>query len=219
MQFLGRAMNRALAERGGAAVILGATSGDTGAAAIEAFGGGERTDVFILYPHGRVSEVQRRQMTTVDRPGVHAIAIDGSFDDCQDIVKSLFGDLAFRDEMSLSGVNSINWARILAQIVYYFTSAVALGAPEPRGLLRRADRQFRRRARRLVRQAHGAAGRAADRRHQRERHSRPRAGDRRIPAARRKADAIAVDGHSGLLEFRAAAVRAARTRRRAACAG
>ena len=132
MQFLGRAMNRALVERDGRGVILGATSGDTGAAAIEAFGGGERTDVFILFPHGRVSEVQRRQMTTVDRPGVHAIAVDGSFDDCQDIVKALFGDLAFRDEMNLSGVNSINWARILAQIVYYFTSAVALGAPSRR---------------------------------------------------------------------------------------
>jgi threonine synthase len=129
MQFLGRAMNRALGERGLAAAILGATSGDTGAAAIEAFGGADRVDVFILFPDGRVSDVQRRQMTTVDRPGVHALALDGSFDDCQDIVKSLFGDLPFRDRMGLSGVNSINWARILAQIVYYFTSAVALGAP------------------------------------------------------------------------------------------
>ncbi len=129
MRFLGRAMNRALTERGRRATILGATSGDTGAAAIEAFGGAERTDVFILFPHGRVSEVQRRQMTTLDRPGVHALAIDGSFDDCQDIVKSLFGDLALRDRLALSGVNSINWARILAQIVYYFTSAVSLGAP------------------------------------------------------------------------------------------
>ena len=129
MQFLGRAMNRALAERDRHATILGATSGDTGAAAIAAFGGAERADVFILFPSGRVSEVQRRQMTTPDRPGVHALAIDGSFDDCQDIVKSLFGDLALRDRLSLSGVNSINWARILAQIVYYFTSAVALGGP------------------------------------------------------------------------------------------
>ena len=130
MQFLGRAMNRALADRGRRATILGATSGDTGAAAIEAFGGAERTDVFILYPDGRVSDVQRRQMTCVDRPGVHAIAVEGSFDDCQDIVKSLFGDLAFRDSVALSGVNSINWARILAQIVYYFTAAVSLGAPD-----------------------------------------------------------------------------------------
>ena len=98
MQWLGRAMNHALERRGARATILGATSGDTGAAAIEAFGGGARTDVFILYPQGRVSDVQRRQMTTVDRPGVHAIAVEGSFDDCQDIVKALFNDLAFRDE-------------------------------------------------------------------------------------------------------------------------
>jgi threonine synthase len=132
MQWLGRLVNHALRARGLRATIVGATSGDTGAAAIEAFGGGGRTDVFILFPNGRVSEVQRRQMTTVDKPGVHAIAIEGTFDDCQDIVKALFNDLAFRDEMGLTGVNSINWARILAQIVYYFTSAVALGAPERR---------------------------------------------------------------------------------------
>ncbi len=130
MQWLGRLMNRALKERGTRATILGATSGDTGAAAIDAFGGQSQTDVFILYPHGRVSEVQRRQMTTVDQPNVHAIAIEGTFDDCQAIVKALFNNLAFRDELRLSGVNSINWARILAQIVYYFTSAVVLGAPD-----------------------------------------------------------------------------------------
>jgi threonine synthase len=130
MQWLGRAMNRVLRQRGARATIVGATSGDTGAAAIEAFAEQSEVEVFILYPHGRVSEVQRRQMTTVDRPNVRAIAIEGSFDDCQRIVKELFGDLAFRDEMRLSGVNSINWARILAQIVYYFVGAVALGAPE-----------------------------------------------------------------------------------------
>ena len=129
MQWLGRAMNRVLRQRGARATIVGATSGDTGAAAIEAFAEQSQVEVFILYPHGRVSDVQRRQMTTVDRPNVHAIAVQGSFDDCQRIVKELFGDLAFRDEMRLSGVNSINWARILAQIVYYFVGAVALGAP------------------------------------------------------------------------------------------
>jgi len=129
MQWLGRAMNRALKERGARATIVGATSGDTGAAAIEAFAGQSQTEIFILYPHGRVSDVQRRQMTTVDQPNVHAIAIQGSFDDCQAIVKALFNDLSFRDAHGLSGVNSINWARIVAQIVYYFTSAVALGAP------------------------------------------------------------------------------------------
>jgi threonine synthase len=129
MQWLGRAMNRVLCQRGARATIVGATSGDTGAAAIEAFAEQSQVEVFILYPHGRVSDVQRRQMTTVDRPNVHAIAVQGSFDDCQRIVKELFGDLAFRDEMRLSGVNSINWARILAQIVYYFVGAVAIGAP------------------------------------------------------------------------------------------
>jgi threonine synthase len=130
MQWLGQAMNRVLRRRGAQATIIGATSGDTGAAAIEAFAAQSQVEVFILYPKGRVSDVQRRQMTTVDRPNVHAIAIQGSFDDCQRIVKELFGDLALRDQMRLSGVNSINWARILAQIVYYFVAAVALGAPE-----------------------------------------------------------------------------------------
>jgi threonine synthase len=130
MQWLGQAMNRMLRQRGARATIIGATSGDTGAAAIEAFADRSEVEVFILYPQGRVSEVQRRQMTTVDKPNVHALAIEGAFDDCQRIVKELFGDLAFRDEMRLSGVNSINWARILAQIVYYFVGAVALGAPE-----------------------------------------------------------------------------------------
>jgi len=130
MQWLGRAMGHILRQRHGRATILGATSGDTGAAAIAAFGGASETDVYILYPHGRVSDVQRRQMTTVRKPNVHALAIEGTFDDCQRIVKDLFGDLALRNELKLSGVNSINWARILAQIVYYFVAAVALGAPE-----------------------------------------------------------------------------------------
>jgi len=130
MQWLARAMNKVLRRRGERATILGATSGDTGAAAIEAFAGQSQTDVYILYPQGRVSDVQRRQMTTVGEPNVHALAIEGTFDDCQRIVKDLFGDLALRDELRLSGVNSINWARILAQIVYYFVAAVALGAPE-----------------------------------------------------------------------------------------
>jgi threonine synthase len=129
MQWLGRAMNRALQSRGAQATIVGATSGDTGAAAIEAFAGLSQTEIFILFPLGRVSEVQRRQMTSVDQPNVHAIAIEGAFDDCQAIVKGLFNNLAFRDANNLTGVNSINWARIVAQIVYYFTSAVALGGP------------------------------------------------------------------------------------------
>jgi threonine synthase len=129
MQWLGRMMNDVLRRRGARATIVGATSGDTGAAAIDAFGGQPQTDIFILYPHGRVSDVQRRQMTTIDKPNVHAIALEGNFDDCQAILKGLFNNLGFRDSMSLSGVNSINWARIVAQIVYYFTGAVSLGAP------------------------------------------------------------------------------------------
>ncbi|HEX2724373.1 MAG TPA: threonine synthase [Beijerinckiaceae bacterium] len=129
MQLLGRMMDHVLKARGGRATIIGATSGDTGSAAVEAFRGSSQVDVFILYPHGRVSDVQRRQMTTVDAPNVHAIALEGTFDDCQAIVKGLFNHARFRDELHLSGVNSINWARIAAQTVYYFTAAVALGGP------------------------------------------------------------------------------------------
>jgi threonine synthase len=132
MQVLARLMDRALAERGRRATIVGATSGDTGGAAIAAFRGLPNVDVFILFPRGRVSPVQQRQMTTADDPNVHAVAVDGSFDDCQRIVKALFGRTAFREQVSLAGVNSINWARIAAQTVYYFTAAVALGAPHRR---------------------------------------------------------------------------------------
>ncbi|MGR3570653.1 threonine synthase [Brevirhabdus sp.] len=129
MQLIGQLFQAALARRGERVTIVGATSGDTGSAAIEAFRGLDNVDVFILYPHGRVSEVQRRQMTTPAEPNVHAIAIDGDFDDCQAAVKDMFNDFAFRDAVQLAGVNSINWARVLAQVVYYFTSAVSLGAP------------------------------------------------------------------------------------------
>ena len=129
MQLLARLMDYALAERGQRATIVGATSGDTGGAAIEAFRGRSRLDVFILMPDGKVSEVQRRQMTTVPDVNVHAIAIDGSFDDAQAHVKAMFNHHAFRDRLALAGVNSINWARVLAQAVYYFAAALALGAP------------------------------------------------------------------------------------------
>jgi threonine synthase len=129
MLLLARLMDHVLGKRGARATIVGATSGDTGGAAIEAFRGLDSVDVFILYPHGRVSEVQRRQMTTAREDNVHSIALEGTFDDCQAIVKGLFADQGFRARVSLSGVNSINWARIVAQVVYYFTSAVALGAP------------------------------------------------------------------------------------------
>ncbi len=129
MQLLGRMMDHVLKARGGRATIVGATSGDTGSAAVEAFKGLDQVDIFILYPHGRVSEVQRRQMTAVAAPNVHAVAVEGTFDDCQNMVKAMFNHARFRDELQLSGVNSINWARVAAQAVYYFTAAVALGAP------------------------------------------------------------------------------------------
>ncbi len=130
MQLIGQLFQDALERRGERVTIVGATSGDTGSAAIEAFRGLDNVDVFILYPHGRVSEVQRRQMTTPSEANVHALAVDGTFDDCQARLKDMFNDFAFRDEVRLAGVNSINWARVLAQVVYYFSSAVSLGAPE-----------------------------------------------------------------------------------------
>ncbi len=129
MQLIGQMFQAVLARRGERITIVGATSGDTGSAAIEAFRGLSNVDVFILFPHGRVSEVQRRQMTTPDESNVHALALDGDFDACQARLKDMFNDHAFRDEVGLAGVNSINWARVLAQIVYYFTAAVTLGAP------------------------------------------------------------------------------------------
>lgn len=132
LQLLGRLFDTLLARRGRRATIVGATSGDTGSAAIEACRDREALDIFILFPKGRVSDVQRRQMTTVASANVHTLAIDGSFDDCQDMVKAMFNDAAFRDEMALSAVNSINWARVMAQIVYYAAAALALGAPDRR---------------------------------------------------------------------------------------
>ena len=129
MQLLSRLMDHALEARGERTTIVVATSGDTGGAAVEAFRGRARADVFVLFPQGRISDVQRRMMTTAEDDNVHALAIDGTFDDCQAIVKGMFNHSAFRDRARLSGVNSINWARIAAQVVYYFTAAVALGSP------------------------------------------------------------------------------------------
>jgi threonine synthase len=130
MQLLGRLFDHVLAERGERVTIVGATSGDTGSAAIEACAGRERVDIVILHPHGRTSEVQRRQMTTVLAPNVGNIAVQGSFDDCQDLVKAMFADMPFRRELGLSAVNSINWARVAAQIPYYVAAALAMGAPD-----------------------------------------------------------------------------------------
>jgi threonine synthase len=130
LQLLGRLFDAVLARRGRRITVVGATSGDTGSAAIEACRDRDLVDIVILHPKGRTSEVQRRQMTTVLSSNVHNVALEGTFDDCQDIVKALFNDAAFRNELSLSAVNSINWARVAAQIVYYVAAAVALGAPD-----------------------------------------------------------------------------------------
>jgi threonine synthase len=129
MQLIGRLFEASLKRSGRRITIVGATSGDTGSAAIEAFRGRDGIEIFILFPDGRVSDVQRRQMTTPSEANVHALAIAGDFDDAQARVKDMFNDHAFRDGVGLAGVNSINWARVLAQTVYYFTAAVALGAP------------------------------------------------------------------------------------------
>src|SRR5258706_4784950 len=129
MQLISRLMDHVLAQRARRTTIVVATSGDTGGAAVDAFANLNNADLIVLFPHGRISDVQRRMMTTTGAANVHALAIEGNFDDCQAIVKGLFNHHNFRDAVSLSGVNSINWARIVAQVVYYFTSAVALGSP------------------------------------------------------------------------------------------
>lgn len=129
MRLLARLMDYVLEKRNARATIVGATSGDTGGAAVDAFRDARRADVFILFPDGRVSDVQRRMMTTPDSPHLHALSIAGNFDDCQARVKDLFNNLPFRDRVQLSGINSINWARIAAQVTYYFAAAVTLGAP------------------------------------------------------------------------------------------
>jgi threonine synthase len=129
MQLVARLMDHVLHQRGERTTVVVATSGDTGGAAVEAFRGRSQVDVVVLFPHGRISEVQRRMMTTAGDANVHALAIEGTFDDCQALVKAMFNHRAFRDRVRLSGVNSINWARIVAQVVYYFTAAAALGSP------------------------------------------------------------------------------------------
>ena len=130
LQLLGRLFDHVLSKRNERVTIVGATSGDTGSAAIEGCKTCDNIDIFILHPKGRVSDVQRKQMTSVNAPNVHNIAINGTFDDCQNMVKAMFNDVEFRQGINLSAVNSINWARIMAQIVYYFATAIKLGAPD-----------------------------------------------------------------------------------------
>jgi len=129
LQLVGRMFDEVLKARGQRVTIVGATSGDTGSAAIDGVKGCDHVDIVILYPHGRTSAVQRRQMPTADAPNVRVVAVDGTFDDCQDLVKAMFNDGPFRDRMGLSAVNSINWARVMAQIVYYAVAADLLAGP------------------------------------------------------------------------------------------
>ena len=218
MQFLARLMDHALVQRGERSTIVVATSGDTGGAAVEAFRGSARVDVIALYPHGRISDVQRRMMTTHADANVHALAIEGTFDDCQAIVKGLFNHHGFRDRVRLSGVNSINWARIVAQVVYYFTAAVALGSPHrkvaftvPTGnfgdvfagyVAMRMGLPIERLT--VATNVNDILVRTLE--------------DRHLRGARRDRDRLALDGHPGLVQFRAAAVRRLWPRRQRRCA-
>ncbi len=170
LQLLGHLFEHFLEKRDRSVTIVGATSGDTGAAAIEACAGRERMTIVILHPHGRISEVQRRQMTTVDAANVHNIAIEGTFDDCQALLKAMFDDRAFRERLRLAAVNSINWARVVAQAVYYVSRGPGAGRALAQGGVRGADRQFRRCLCRLCRGADRAADRPAHRGHQPQRH-------------------------------------------------
>ena len=129
LQLLGRLFDHILTERNEKVTIVGATSGDTGSAAIDGVKNCDNVNIVILYPKGRVSDVQRRQMTTVDSPNVRTVAIDGTFDDCQDLVKAMFNDAPFRERNNLSAVNSINWARVMAQVVYYFEISRRVAGP------------------------------------------------------------------------------------------
>ena len=215
MQLLARLMDHALAARGERTTIVVATSGDTGGAAVEAFRGRERADLFVLFPQGRVSDVQRRMMTTANDNNVHALAIEGTFDDCQALVKGLFNHHAFRDRVRLSGVNSINWARIVAQVVYYFTAAATLGAPHRKVAFTVPTGNFGDMFAGYVAERMGLPiDRLVDR-HQRQRHPGAHACDRHLRRARGGGDLVAVDGHPGVVEFRAAAVRGHRPRCRA----
>ena len=171
MQLVARLMDHVLAARGERRTIVVATSGDTGGAAVEAFRDRSQVDVVVLFPHGRISDVQRRMMTTAQAANIHALAIEGTFDDCQAIVKAMFNHHAFRDRVALSGVNSINWARIVAQVVYYFTAAVALGAPHRKVAFTVPTGNFGDVFAGYVAQRMGLADRPPGHRHQRQRHS------------------------------------------------
>ena len=212
LQLVGRLFDYVLERRGARITIVGATSGDTGSAAIEAVRDCRHIDAVILYPHGGTSEVQRRQMTTVDAPNICAVAVEGTFDDCQDLVKAMFADTAFREQMRLAAVNSINWARIMAQVVYHVTAVRSLAGPVT---CLRADRQLRQRVRRMGGPPDGNADRRLPHRHECQRHHRPVRRPRRHVGLRGGADPEPEHGHPGVVELRAHALGHQRWQRRA----
>ena len=180
MQLVARLMDHVLQKKSERTTIVVATSGDTGGAAVEAFRGRAQVDVVVLFPHGRISEVQRRMMTTATDANVHALAIEGTFDDCQAIVKGMFNHHAFRDRVRLSGVNSINWARVVAQVVYYFTAAVVLGSPHRQVAFTVPTGNFGDVYAGYVASRMGLGRRPAGGGNQRQRHPRPRLCHRRL---------------------------------------
>ncbi len=209
-------LDHTLRQRGEHATIVGATSGDTGSAAIEAVRDRKSIDIFMLYPHGRVSEVQRRQMTTVLAPNVHNVAISGTFDDCQDLAKACFNDLAFRDRHALTAVNSINFARVMAQIVYYFWAALKLGAPERPVAFTVPTGNFGNVYAGYAREADGPADPPFRHRLEHQRHPAALLRDRRDDHVRCRADLQPQHGYPDLEQLRAPAVRPLRPRRQGA---
>ena len=168
LQLVGRLFEHELERTGQTVTIVGATSGDTGSAAIEACRGRDGIELVMLHPAGRVSDVQRRQMTTVQSANIHNVAVEGTFDDCQDLVKDMFGDRPFRERNRLAAVNSINWARIAAQTVYYVTASCRLGKKRSGGVVHGSDRQLRQYPRWLYRPQNGGAHRSSHRGIQRQ---------------------------------------------------
>ena len=219
MQLISRLMDHVLAKRAQRTTIVVATSGDTGGAAVDAFAGLDNVDLIVLFPHGRISDVQRRMMTTTGAGNVHALAVEGTFDDCQAIVKGLFNDHAIsRCGRAVGGqFHQLGADRGAGGVLFHLR-----GGARRAGAIcgfHRADREFRRHLRRLRRQAHGLAGQVAANRRQRQRYPAAYAQDRHLRGARGSRVDVAIDGYSGLLEFRAAAVRGERPRRELSSAG
>ena len=222
MQLLGALFQRVLEQRGERLNVLGATSGDTGSAAEYAMRGRDRINVFMLSPNGRMSEFQRAQMYSLTDANIFNVALEGVFDDCQDIVKGVAGDLEFKQRFSIGSVNSINWGRVVAQVVYYFKGYLAATRVErAEGVVRGTVRQLRQHPVGLGREADGVADRAAGTRDERKRRARRIFSDRALPCPQQRRDACdqqSVDGHFESVEFRALHFRSGRARQPNCCA-